>query len=48
MILDIYLPTDFMEEVTKSSNDCVDNMRALEPNIQIWDQIHMSGTFDTK
>ena len=46
MVLDMNLPTDFMEEVTKNSNDYVEKMRALDPNIQIWAQKYMSTTFD--
>ena len=46
MILDMYFPTIFMEEVTKNSNYCVEKKRVLEPNIQIWYQKHMSAPFD--
>ena len=43
MILDMYYPTGFMDEVTNSSNDYVDKRRVLGPNIQIWNQKHMSA-----
>ena len=46
MILDMYFPTGFMEEVTNNSNDYVEKRRILEPNLQIWDQKHMSVPFD--
>ena len=48
MIMGMYLPTGFMEEVPNNSNDCVDKRRVLEPNIKIWDQKHVSAPFDIK
>ena len=46
MILDMYFPTDFMEEVTKNSKNYVEKRRVLEPNLQIWGQKYMSAPFD--
>ena len=33
MVLNIYSPTDFIEEVTNNSNNYVDNRRVLETNL---------------
>ena len=45
MILDMYFPTGFMEEVTNISNDYVEKRRVLEPNLKIWDQTHIYAPF---
>ena len=46
MIMCMYLPAGFMEEVTNNSDYYVEKRRVLEPNLQIWDQKHMSAPFD--
>ena len=48
MILDMYLPTDFMKEVKISSNDYMEKRRVLETDLKIWDHKHMSAPFDLK
>ena len=48
MVLDMYLPTYSMEEVTNISNHYVEKRKLLELNLQIWYQKHMSVPFDIK
>ena len=47
MIIVMYLPTGFMEEDKNNSNEYVEKRKALEPDLQIWDQKHKSAPFDT-
>ena len=48
MILDIYFPTGFMDEVTNNLNNYVEESRLLGPILQIWDRKHMSAPLDIK
>ena len=45
MIMEMYFPTVFMEEVTNKSYNYVDERSVLELNIQIWYWKHISALF---